>query len=40
MKKSFGLDSSNVLLEKFPLLINPQQVKITRVPYRSVTDDE
>ncbi|MBL7925911.1 MAG: KUP/HAK/KT family potassium transporter [Bacteroidia bacterium] len=39
-EKSFGLDSSNVLLEKFPLLINPRQVKINRVPYRSVNDDE
>ena len=34
-EKSFGLDSSNVLLEKFPLLISPKEVKLKRVPYMS-----
>ena len=31
-KKSFGLDSSNVLLEKFPILIKGSNVKLKRVP--------
>ncbi|MEO8151093.1 MAG: KUP/HAK/KT family potassium transporter [Bacteroidia bacterium] len=38
-EKSFGLDSSNVLLEKFPLLISPKEVKLKRVPYRSQMTD-
>ena len=31
-KKSFGLDSSNVLLEKFPILIKGSNVKLKRLP--------
>lgn len=38
-EKSFGLDSSNVLLEKFPLLISPKEVKFKRVPYQSAMID-
>lgn len=38
-EKSFGLDSSNVLLEKFPLLISPREVTIKRVPYKTVMTD-
>jgi KUP system potassium uptake protein len=34
-KKSFGLDSSNVLLEKFPILIKGTNVKLKRVPANS-----
>lgn len=35
-KKSFGLDSSNVLLEKFPILIKGSEVKLKRVPPNSL----
>lgn len=38
-EKSFGLDSSNVVLEKFPLLISPREVQIKRVPYQTTMAD-